>query len=187
MVTGQGCHGAYGQGSLGVFVDFAELKLQFGSGQLLAIDVCVDFEELVLSYDHNVLVVFVGIHVREVCGLSSHSSAVEHPLVAAHSHWCLAHVLRLKCSIVYLTLEFESGRCDGGSALGRVSSLPVVTEGVKVGHVRDNRVAVSQVRGFVPPFEDPILVFRVVMASLKALLQSLAQSAFSGQLRHGFL
>lgn len=170
---------------LGLGVDSSELLFQFGGVELLASDFVEDFKELVLADHDNVWVVLVVVLHRIVGGFGWNSAGVEHPFVAAHGHGELPHVLGLESLLVYLLLELENCRGHGGRPLGRISPPPVISMGVEVGDVWDDRIAVSQVGGMIPPVVYPVDNIRIVFPCHQSSLKCLPGSSRLDKLLDG--
>ena len=188
ILGGQGADGgrALRRGEL---VDAGELGLELGRVQLLAVDLVGDLEELVLADGEDVLVLLLGGVVLDgvVGGAGRHAAGVEHPLVAVHADGQLAHVLGLEGAGVDLGLELEGGAGEGGGALGRVPAPPVVAVRVEVADVGDDRVAVAQVGGVVPPLVYPVPHRGVLAPRHQLLLQPPPHAPRPHELLHRLL
>lgn len=86
---------ANGRALFGLFVNASELLLEFRGVQLLAIDFVWDLEELILADGDDVGMFLVRVLFRVALWSRWYPAGVEHPPVARHGHWLLAHVLGL--------------------------------------------------------------------------------------------
>lgn len=144
---------------MGGFVDFGELKFEFGGVELGTVYVCWDLEELVVA-DCDDMLRFVGWVGNWIIGwFGWNARGVEHVSVAGHCHWLLAHIFWFEGASNDLFLEFEGGSCDSSSSFGWVSAFSVISEGVEVGDIGNDRISRSEISGFVPPVYYPALMF----------------------------
>ena len=180
-----GGHDTNSRSVLGQLVDAQELLLQFGSSELLAIDLMEDLEELVLANNSNVLVVVGSILLGVIGRLSRDAAAVEHVLVTAHGNGQLLHVLGFESALNDLLPEVKDRRGNGGSSLCGVSSLAVIAVAIEVRDVGDDGITVAKVCSVVPPLVDPVLDVGVFSPCDQALLQGLAEAVGSDEVVDG--
>jgi len=187
-VTVFGSQGADGGHALGSeSIDAFELAFKLRSIELLATNVMVDLEKLISANGNDVLVALSRELDRVVGGPSGDARGVEHPLVAVHADGQLLHVLGLESAGVDELLEFEHGRGDGGGALGRFTTCAIVTMGIKVADVGNDRVAIRKVGRVIPPLVDPILGRRVLATRDKLVLKAMTNTAGLNELGDGSL
>lgn len=102
-----------------------------------------NFEKLVFPNDDNVRMLLEIVLDRIALGTGGNATGVEHPPIRRHRHREIAHVFWLEGSSIDLFFEFEHGRGNGGCALGGIAPAAVVSVGVEVGDIRDNRTGIG--------------------------------------------